>query len=77
MTPANGLTLSRLGIAGGFVACLAIAAQNPVISGPWAALLIAIAVVEEATDIFDGWLARKTGTASELGGILDPQVATQ
>jgi CDP-diacylglycerol--glycerol-3-phosphate 3-phosphatidyltransferase len=41
-------------------------------SGPWAALLIAIALVEEATDVFDGWLARKTGTASELGGILDP-----
>jgi CDP-diacylglycerol--glycerol-3-phosphate 3-phosphatidyltransferase len=41
-------------------------------TGAWAGILIAIALVEEATDIFDGWLARKTGTASELGGILDP-----
>lgn len=41
-------------------------------TGPWTALLITIALVEEATDVFDGWLARKTGTASELGGILDP-----
>ncbi len=34
--------------------------------------LLALAAAEEASDIFDGIAARRAGTASVLGGILDP-----
>ncbi|MCE5279427.1 MAG: CDP-alcohol phosphatidyltransferase family protein [Planctomycetaceae bacterium] len=34
--------------------------------------LLALAALEEASDIFDGIAARRAGTASMLGGILDP-----
>ncbi|MCE5325944.1 MAG: CDP-alcohol phosphatidyltransferase family protein [Planctomycetaceae bacterium] len=34
--------------------------------------LLALAAMEEASDIFDGIAARRAGTASVLGGILDP-----
>jgi CDP-diacylglycerol--glycerol-3-phosphate 3-phosphatidyltransferase len=72
LTAANGLTLSRLGMAAGFAACLAKATAAGPPTGVWAVLLIAIALCSEATDVFDGMLARRTGTANRIGGILDP-----
>jgi CDP-diacylglycerol---glycerol-3-phosphate 3-phosphatidyltransferase len=69
---ANVLTLSRLAVTAGFVAALVAASGDGVISGLEAVLLIFIALCSEATDIFDGVLARRMGTASPFGGILDP-----
>src|SRR6201992_3407564 len=38
------------------------------------ALLVSLAAVALALDAVDGWVARRTGTASELGGHLDAEV---
>lgn len=72
MTAANALTFSRLGVTAAFVACLVAASGDGSISGREAALIILIALCSEATDIFDGVLARRMGTAGPVGGILDP-----
>ena len=68
------LTLGRLVLAAGFAGALAILADDGHISTRTATALLALAIVEEMTDIFDGWAARKFGTVSQLGGILDPLV---
>ncbi len=60
---AHAVTLSRLGIAAAFVVCLARAVQDGGLTTGWTVLLIAIAVLEEATDIVDGVIARRLGTA--------------
>jgi CDP-diacylglycerol---glycerol-3-phosphate 3-phosphatidyltransferase len=64
------LTLSRLALAGAFAASVAICAEP--LTPPWALGLIALALVEELTDLLDGIAARHFGTASTLGGLLDP-----
>jgi CDP-diacylglycerol---glycerol-3-phosphate 3-phosphatidyltransferase len=69
---ANALTLSRLAVTAAFVACLVGATEDGVMSGGETVLLIFIAICSEATDIFDGVLARRMGTAGPIGGILDP-----
>lgn len=63
MTIANLLTIFRLLIAP--LIFPAFASDNPV----W---VILIWVTAAATDILDGWVARKRGESSELGKILDP-----
>jgi CDP-diacylglycerol--glycerol-3-phosphate 3-phosphatidyltransferase len=44
------------------------------VSSGAAIALLAMALIEEMTDVFDGWAARRFGTVSALGGILDPLV---
>jgi len=68
------LTLGRLVLAGCFALCVAMLADYRLISNGAAIVLIALALIEEMTDIFDGWAARRFGTVSRLGGILDPLV---
>jgi len=68
------LTLGRLLLAAGFAAALAVLNDNGHISTNAAIALLTLAIIEEMTDIFDGWAARRFGTVSQLGGILDPLV---
>ena len=59
--PASWVTLARATLAVGIAALVAdsFAHDTPV------ALLVALAVVTLALDLVDGWLARRTGTATE------------
>ena len=68
------LTLGRLVLAAAFVAAVGMLADNGAVSNATAIALIALAIIEEFTDIFDGWAARRFGTVSRFGGILDPLV---
>ncbi len=68
------LTLGRLLLAACFAVCLALLAADGHVSTVAAIALLALALIEELTDIFDGWAARHFGTVSRLGGILDPLV---
>ena len=62
----NVLTLSRLCLAPAFLA--AFLSESP--AGRWWAL--ALALFFEATDLIDGYLARRLGQTSTLGKVLDP-----
>ena len=64
-TAANALTLLRLLAAPALAYCIATRADVA------ASLLFAVAV---ATDFADGWLARRRGEASPLGGLVDHAV---
>jgi CDP-diacylglycerol--glycerol-3-phosphate 3-phosphatidyltransferase len=66
------LTFARLPLAGAFAVVVAVQAGRPGVPAGWAIVLFAIAGCEELTDLLDGMVARKTGTASPLGGLLDP-----
>jgi len=66
------LTFGRLVLAAGFAVFLAAVVGGGAISTAAAAVLIALAVSEELTDAFDGPAARRFGTVTRLGGILDP-----
>ncbi|MDP6546151.1 MAG: CDP-alcohol phosphatidyltransferase family protein [Phycisphaerae bacterium] len=68
------LTLGRLVLAVCFAVCLAMWAVDGGVSSGAAIALLAMALIEEMTDVFDGWAARRFGTVSALGGILDPLV---
>lgn len=67
------LTLSRLPLSAAFalVVAMACADGQPVGAG-WMVAMLVLAVLAEATDLFDGWAARRFGTVSELGGLADP-----
>jgi CDP-diacylglycerol--glycerol-3-phosphate 3-phosphatidyltransferase len=68
---AYALTLGRLLLAAGFAAC--VAALGGAAGGAGAtALLLVLALGVEASDLLDGPVARRAGTASRLGGLLDP-----
>jgi len=71
---ANILSFARLGIAIAFALAVSLACAGPQGSmSLWSGvLLITLAVLLETTDVLDGFIARSTGTASQLGGILDP-----
>jgi phosphatidylglycerophosphate synthase len=68
--PASWLTLARATLAVGVAALTAdsFAHDTPV------ALLVALAAVALALDAADGWLARRTGTATGLGARFDGEV---
>jgi phosphatidylglycerophosphate synthase len=68
--PADRVTLARATLAVGIAALVAgsFAESVPVV------LLVSLASVALALDAVDGWVARRTGTASELGGHLDGEV---
>ena len=65
--PASWVTLARATLAVG-VAALAVDSFAPV------ALLVALASVALALDAADGWVARRTGTATALGARFDGEV---
>lgn len=72
---ASVLTWSRLPLAAAFAAATAWAAARtgPArLDWPWAALLLALAALIELTDMLDGYVARRRGTANLLGGLADP-----
>lgn len=62
-TVPNALTLLRILL----VPPLILAATRG--EAAWAAVLMAIAI---GSDVADGWLARRTGTTSDLGALFDP-----
>lgn len=60
LTLPNSISLSRLALAAAFV----------LIQGPWARVtLIAVA---GATDVLDGWIARRNRSVSRTGALIDP-----
>ena len=65
------LTFSRLALAA-VVAVMVAMAGGGAMSPAVAAALLAMVLAEEATDLLDGYFARRQGTASQLGGVLDP-----
>jgi len=67
---ANGTTATRSALVGVITAIVATSFTAP-ISVP---LLIALAIPALALDAVDGWIARRTGTASELGARFDMEV---
>jgi phosphatidylglycerophosphate synthase len=66
------ITFARLPLAGAFAVIVAVLADRPSVPVAWAIALFGIAACEELSDFLDGIVARKTGTAGPLGGILDP-----
>jgi CDP-diacylglycerol--glycerol-3-phosphate 3-phosphatidyltransferase/cardiolipin synthase len=56
----NAISLSRIVFAAGFVAV------------PEAAARVALIGVASATDFLDGWIARRRGTVSRWGALIDP-----
>jgi phosphatidylglycerophosphate synthase len=68
--PASWVTLVRATLAVGVAALVAdsVARDTPVV------LLVLLAAVALALDLVDGWLARRTGTQSELGARFDGEV---
>jgi CDP-diacylglycerol--glycerol-3-phosphate 3-phosphatidyltransferase len=62
----NILTLARIGLT-------PVIALLPFISGYWPKVIAFVTFIAvAATDIFDGWLARRRNEVSELGQLLDP-----
>jgi phosphatidylglycerophosphate synthase len=68
--PADWVTLTRAAVAVGVAALVADSFTDP---AP-VALLVALAAVALALDAVDGRVARRTGTASALGGKMDGEV---
>ena len=66
MGPANQLTVARMAAAPIIVALFAIDFAG---HEYWATALFAVAM---ATDWLDGWLARRSGSSSAMGSLLDP-----
>jgi CDP-diacylglycerol--glycerol-3-phosphate 3-phosphatidyltransferase len=67
---AHWVTGSRLVIAAAFAAAVGVWAGGVTTVG--LVVLLAIALIEETTDMLDGWVARSTNTATRLGGLFDP-----
>jgi phosphatidylglycerophosphate synthase len=70
LTPASWVTLGRATLAVGVAAVVAdsFAHDTPI------ALLVTLAAVALALDLVDGWVARRTGTATALGARFDGEV---
>ena len=66
MGPADQLTVARMAAAPVIVALFAIDFDG---HEYWATALFAVAM---ATDWVDGWLARRSGSSSAMGSLLDP-----
>jgi phosphatidylglycerophosphate synthase len=71
--PADRVTLTRAVLTGGVAALVADSFTHP---APAAArhALVALAATALVLDCIDGWLARRTGTASEFGARFDLEV---
>ena len=68
--PANEVTLARSALVGGVTALVASSFTQPT----QVAVLVAVAAVALALDGVDGWLARRTNSASALGAVFDQEV---
>ncbi|HST48950.1 CDP-alcohol phosphatidyltransferase family protein [Jatrophihabitans sp.] len=68
--PADRVTLTRAVLTGGVAALVADSVTHPV-SAP---VLVSLAATALVLDCIDGWLARRTGTASEFGARFDLEV---
>src|SRR4051794_36848065 len=68
--PANRVTLARAGVVGGVTALIA----DSFGSADHVPALVALASVALALDAADGWVARRTGSVSPLGGRFDEEV---
>ena len=68
LTPPNLVTLLRIALIPGLVICCVQAREEPMLR--WAALAILLGSL--ASDLLDGWLARRRGQVSALGAFLDP-----
>ncbi|SCG43366.1 CDP-alcohol phosphatidyltransferase family protein [Micromonospora coxensis] len=73
--PADRVTSARAVLAGGVTALVvdALVADAPDASAPLA-VLVPLTAVALALDAVDGWVARRTGTASALGARFDMEV---
>ena len=69
--PANRVTLGRGALIGGVLALIADGLVHGGLAGPRLVVLVLIASVALSLDLVDGWVARHTGSASELGARLD------
>jgi phosphatidylglycerophosphate synthase len=72
--PANRVTLSRAVLIGGVTALIADGLVHGGLHGVRLTVLVAMASVALALDLVDGWVARRTGTESELGARLDMEM---
>ena len=68
LTPPNLVTLLRIALIPGLVICSVEAREVPALR--WVALCVLL--VSLASDVLDGWLARRRGQTSPLGAFLDP-----
>jgi phosphatidylglycerophosphate synthase len=68
--PADWVTLARSVLVGGITALTA----DSLVSAAHPGALVALAVVALVLDGVDGWVARRTGTASYVGAIFDQEV---
>ena len=70
MTPASWITLARGTLAVGVAVLVAVSFTRDIA----VALLVTLAAVALCLDLVDGWVARRTGTETELGARLDGEV---
>jgi phosphatidylglycerophosphate synthase len=71
-TPADRVTLARAALASGSAAAAVLVVADAVPAQTW--WLFSLALVTLLLDGVDGWVARRTDTATEAGGLLDMQV---
>jgi phosphatidylglycerophosphate synthase len=72
--PANRVTLARATLVGGVAALVADGLTYGGVHGSRIVVLVALASVALFLDLVDGWVARRTGTASELGARFDMEM---
>lgn len=72
--PANRVTLARGVLVGGVTALIADGLVHGGLHGARLTVLVVMTSVALALDLADGWVARRTGTESELGARLDMEM---
>jgi phosphatidylglycerophosphate synthase len=72
--PANRVTLARGALVGGVAALVADGLVHGGISGARIGVLVGLASVALSLDLVDGWVARRTGSESELGARFDMEL---
>lgn len=72
--PANRVTLARATLVGGVTALVADGLVHGGLTGVRMAVLVGLASVALALDLVDGWVARRTGSESELGARMDMEL---
>ncbi|HWM56297.1 MAG TPA: CDP-alcohol phosphatidyltransferase family protein [Pseudonocardia sp.] len=72
--PANRVTLARGTLIGGVAALAADGLVHGGLHGARLGVLVAMASVALVLDLVDGWVARRTGTVSELGARMDMEL---
>lgn len=72
--PANRVTLGRGALVSGVTALIVDGLVHGGLAGPRIVVLVVIASIALVLDLVDGWVARRTGSASELGARLDMEL---